>query len=61
MIWRMRIQPNRDVILMMLLRREMQCFFPDSIEEAHRQGYENCKRGIGKRTSKLGVRLKIEE
>ncbi|GAH18302.1 unnamed protein product [marine sediment metagenome] len=37
------------------------CFFPDSIEEAHRQGYDNCERCLLKRTSRLGVRLRIEE
>ena len=37
------------------------CFFPDTLDEAYRQGYKNCERCLRKRASSFGVRLRIEK
>ncbi|GAH75529.1 unnamed protein product, partial [marine sediment metagenome] len=36
-------------------------FFPDTLEEAHRQGYENCRSCIGERAFRFKTKLIIEE
>lgn len=59
MTWRMKIQLNKDVMLMTLLKGKCNVSFPDSIEEVNQQGFDNCERCLGKRLFRFGVRLNI--